>query len=245
MWWARKSSTELWCCSWKYSLNSSSLWSASSVYSRRTRASGEAVWSSRYWLILRTCVCEYVCVCDMLHSTTRGTVRVFKIDAAIRNAFPKCICSASPPQTRRLLPQIGRLLPRIGKFFEEVEGFFQRVLGSYTHKFPKRGAASFMYLPRSRLDLPCLHLSQNSGPVTEGLLNRGINFNGSFIPLGRDTNNLYHMTIILKNMWQIRVADIQVEKVKHAYHRSSGTGPADPATAGQMCAVWCLKSQQV
>ena len=47
----------------------------------------------------------------------KTTVCVFKIDAAIRNAFPKCICGASPLQTGRLLLQIGRLLPRIGKFF--------------------------------------------------------------------------------------------------------------------------------
>ena len=45
------------------------------------------------------------------------TVRVFKIDAAIQNAFPRCVCSATPPQTGRLLLKIGRLLPRIGKFF--------------------------------------------------------------------------------------------------------------------------------
>ena len=45
------------------------------------------------------------------------TVRVFKIDAAIRNAFLKCICGASLPQIGRLLLQTGRLLPRIGKFF--------------------------------------------------------------------------------------------------------------------------------
>ena len=49
--------------------------------------------------------------------TYRHTVRIFKIDATIRNAFPKCICGTTPPQTRRLLPKIGRLLPRIGKFF--------------------------------------------------------------------------------------------------------------------------------
>ena len=52
-------------------------------------------------------------------SLTRCTVRIFKIDATIRNGFPKCICGASPPQTGRLLPQIRRLLPRTGKFFSE------------------------------------------------------------------------------------------------------------------------------
>jgi len=36
-------------------------------------------------------------------------------------------------------------------FFRESEGFLRRVLGSYTHKFQKRGAASLM-------DLPELHL---------------------------------------------------------------------------------------
>jgi len=41
-----------------------------------------------------------------------ATVRVFKIDAAIRNAFPECVCGATPLQTRRLLP-------RIEKFFQK------------------------------------------------------------------------------------------------------------------------------
>jgi len=44
-----------------------------------------------------------------------------KIDAAIQNAFPKCVCSTSPPQTGRLLPQIRRLLPRTGKFFPKKQ----------------------------------------------------------------------------------------------------------------------------
>jgi len=58
-------------------------------------------------------------------------------------------------------------------FSEEVEGFFRRVLGLCTHKFPKRGAASLTYLPRSHLGLPhsCLGLPhlclfRNSGPAT-------------------------------------------------------------------------------
>ena len=118
----------------------------------------------------------------------RHTVRVFIIDAAIRNAFPKCVCGATPRQTGRLLPKTGRRLPRIGKFFsEESEGFFRRSLGSYTHKFPKRGAALLTYLPRSLLDLPRsrlglprLRLSQNSGPATEGFSNRGINFKDAY-----------------------------------------------------------------
>ena len=114
------------------------------------------------------------------------TVCIFKIDAAIRNAFPKCVCGATLQQTRRLFPKIGRLLLRIGKFFpknrkassenrkvfsEESERFFRRALGLYTYKFPKRGAASLMYHLRS-----CLGLSRNSNPATEGFSNRGINF---------------------------------------------------------------------
>ena len=62
----------------------------------------------------------YICTKDRMNlftTTWMHTVRVFKIDAAIRNAFPKCVCGATPLQTRRLLPKIGRLLPRIGKFF--------------------------------------------------------------------------------------------------------------------------------
>ena len=72
-------------------------------------------------------------------------------------------------------------------FSEELEGFFRRALGSYTHKFPKRGAASLTYLPRSRLDLPRsrlglprLRLSRNSGPATEGFSNRGIKFKDAY-----------------------------------------------------------------
>jgi len=114
-------------------------------------------------------------------------VRVLKIDAAIQNTFPKYICGATPLQTGRLLPKIGRL-PRIGKFFsEELEGFFRRALGSYTHKFPKRGPASLTYLPRSCLDLSHsrlsllrLRLSRNSGPATEVFSNRGINFKDAY-----------------------------------------------------------------
>ena len=63
------------------------------------------------------------------------------------------------------------------------EGFFQRALGSYSHKFPKRGAASLTYLPCLRLGLPhlCLGLphlclSRNLGPATEGFPNHNINF---------------------------------------------------------------------
>jgi len=65
-------------------------------------------------------------------------------------------------------------------FFEEAEGFFQRALGSYTHKFPKRGAASLTYLLRSRLGLLHLRLSQNSGPATEGFSNHSINFKDAY-----------------------------------------------------------------
>jgi len=72
-------------------------------------------------------------------------------------------------------------------FSEESEGFFRRALGSYTHKFPKRGAASLTYFPRSRLDLPRsrlglphLCLSRNSGPAMEGFSNRGINFKDAY-----------------------------------------------------------------
>jgi len=115
------------------------------------------------------------------------TVCVFKIDATIRNAFPKCICGATPPQTRRLLPKIGRLLPRIWKFFPKNRKASSKERLVRTHKFPKHGAASLTYiprlrldLPRSRLGLPRLRLSRNSGPATEGLSNRSINFKDAY-----------------------------------------------------------------
>lgn len=35
----------------------------------------------------------------------------------------------------------------LAQLCRKLEGFFQRVLGFYTHKFPKRSAASFMDIP--------------------------------------------------------------------------------------------------
>ena len=55
-------------------------------------------------------ICNYIARC---------TVRVFKIDAAIRNAFPKCVCGATPPQTGRLLPRIGKFFPKNRKASSE------------------------------------------------------------------------------------------------------------------------------
>ena len=65
-------------------------------------------------------------------------------------------------------------------FSEESEGFFRRALGSYTHKFPKRHAASLTYLLRSHLGLPRLRLSWNSGSATEGFSNCVINFKDAY-----------------------------------------------------------------
>ena len=50
---------------------------------------------------------------------SRCMVRVFKIDAAIRNDFPKCVCGATPPQTGRLLPRIGKFFPKNRKASSE------------------------------------------------------------------------------------------------------------------------------
>jgi len=115
-------------------------------------------------------------------------VRVFKIDAAIWNAFPKCVCGATPPQTGRLLPKNGRLLPRIGKFFPKNRKASSEERWVRTHiTFQNAVQLLLTYLPRSRLDLPCsrlglpcLHLSRNSGQATEGFSNRGINFKDAY-----------------------------------------------------------------
>jgi len=130
------------------------------------------------------CLCHIQIVKPLQSLQAQPTVHIFKIDAAIRNAFSKCVRGATPPQTRRLLPKIGRLLPRIGKFFpKNRKASSEEPLGLYTHKFPKRGTASLAYLSHSRLDLPRLRLglprlrlSRNSSPATEGFSNRGINF---------------------------------------------------------------------
>ena len=50
-------------------------------------------------------------------------------------------------------------------FFQELEGFVQIVLGSYTHKFPKRGAALLPDLPElcfCLLDLRCVMVKKHS-----------------------------------------------------------------------------------
>ena len=90
-------------------------------------------------------------------------------------------------------------------FFRKSEGFFRRALGSYTHKFPKRGAASLMYLPRSRLDLsrsrlglPPLCLSRNSGPATEGFRIAASILKTHTIPL-LITN---HATVLMMGQWK-------------------------------------------
>ena len=117
------------------------------------------------------------------------TVRVFKIDAAIRNAFPKCVCGASPPQTGRLLPQIGRLLPRIGKFFLRSGRLLPKSAG-FVHTLSFRNTVQLrlhtylpclhLGLPRSHLGQPHLCLSWNSGPATGGFSNRSINFKDAY-----------------------------------------------------------------
>ena len=107
-------------------------------------------------------------------------VRIFKIDAAIRNAFPECICG-----TNRKASSANQKASSENRevFFQRSGRLLRRAKGSYTHKFSKRGAASLMYclcshlgLPHLRLGLPRLHLSRNSRPATEGFPNCGINF---------------------------------------------------------------------
>jgi len=58
-------------------------------------------------LLLNTCL-----FCLQEKKYDQPTVRVFKIDAAIWNAFLKCVCGVTPSQTGRLLPKMGRLFFR-------------------------------------------------------------------------------------------------------------------------------------
>ena len=83
-----------------------------------------------------------------------NTVRVFKIDAAIWNAFPKCVCGATPPQTGRLLPKIRGLLPRIGRL-PNIAGFNYL----YTLKFPKQLYRSTTHMEMPSLLRPCNNLA--------------------------------------------------------------------------------------
>ena len=122
-----------------------------------------------------------------------ATVRVFKIDAAKSERLSEMRLWCDSAANQKASSENRKASSENRKVFsEESEGFFQRALDSYTHKFPKRGAASLTYLPRSHLDLPhsrlglprlrldlphwhlgllCLRLSQNSGPVTDGFSN--------------------------------------------------------------------------
>ena len=82
-----------------------------------------------------------------------------KNDANIWNVFPKCACGAAcitnwkASSANRKVSSANRKV-----FSEDTEGFFQRVLGSYTHKFPKRGAALLMDLSELHLCLSELRL---------------------------------------------------------------------------------------
>ena len=117
-----------------------------------------------------------------------ATVRVFKIDAAKSERLSEMRLWCDSAANQKASSENRKASSENRKVFsEESEGFFRRALGSHTHKFPKRGAASFTYLPRSRLDLPHSHLglprlclSRNSGPATEGFSNRGINFKDAY-----------------------------------------------------------------
>ena len=44
---------------------------------------------------------------NCLFAFLRGTVRVFKIDAKLRKAFPKYVCGTSPPQSGTFFPKFG------------------------------------------------------------------------------------------------------------------------------------------
>ena len=62
--------------------------------------------------------------------------------ADIWNVFPKCVCGAACSANRKASSTNRKASSENWKVSsEEAEGFFQRALGSYTHTFPKHGAA--------------------------------------------------------------------------------------------------------
>jgi len=72
------------------------------------------------------------------------TVRIKKSYADIRNVFSKCVCSAASDAKRKASSTNWKASSKIINHkvsSKDTEGFFQTVLGSYTHKFLKRGAA--------------------------------------------------------------------------------------------------------
>ena len=78
-----------------------------------------------------------------------SAVCVKKNDTDIQNLFPKFICGAACAANWKVSS-------------EEAEGFFRRALDLYTHKFPKRSAASLTDLSELCLCLPelCLCLPE-------------------------------------------------------------------------------------
>ena len=91
-------------------------------------------------------------------------VRVFKIDAANQNAFPKCLCGTSLPQPEG--------------FFRKSEGVFRE--SETWCSFAYVSSASHLDLLRLRLGLSHLHLSRNFEPATEGFPNRSFNFKDAY-----------------------------------------------------------------
>ena len=130
---------------------------------------------------LHTCVC--VCgVCMYLESAQRYKtlvshpdfletvcrwvghyhypLRVFKVDARIRNTFPMCICSAALPQAGRLLPKTGRLESEV--FFRICERLLPKSAGLFVPKFLTNGPASLTDLPELRLGIcSCIYKSRS------------------------------------------------------------------------------------
>ena len=79
------------------------------------------------------------------------SLRVFKVDARIRNTFPMCICSAALPQTGRLLQKTGRLESKV--FFRICGRLLPKNAGLFVPKFLTNSPASLTDLPELRLGL--------------------------------------------------------------------------------------------
>ena len=105
---------------------------------------------------------HFKCFLLLLHM-----VRVFNIDAAIRNAFLVHVCSTASLQSRRLLPKTEGFLrnwkafPRIGSFFQRaLHGFVCTEVSEKRWRFACRSSGVRLSLPRLSSGLPhsCLGL---------------------------------------------------------------------------------------
>ena len=111
------------------------------------------------------CLCVCACMCSV---SFRKLFKKGKIVAQQSNGGDmSCLVYIIQYASKKMTPTFGtlfrnafaaQLVPQIRRLLPRIEGFSRRALGSYTHRFPKHGAASLTDLLGLSLCLLELHL---------------------------------------------------------------------------------------